>query len=203
MITREQIAERFTPILSRIQSDELKTKTLDAWMIGLEQGGWTELSQLEAMPYTLLTATHGVNFIEHCLAVALGAAALAQAQLDHYAKMPYPIDMDMVLAGGLLHDVGKLVEIEPDGQGGHRKSHAGQCMRHPISGAVIAKQAGLSDEIANLIACHSKEGDGRPQVIETIFVHQADFATFDTLRLLNDGRMIDPAGGAAPYGGPR
>ena len=35
------------------------------------------------------------------------------------------------------------------------------------------------------------EGDGRPQVVETILIHQADFATFNPLVMLRAGQLIE------------
>ncbi len=65
------------------------------------------------------------------------------------------------------------------------------CARHPISGAILAGEMGLSDELVNTIACHAKEGDGRPQVVETVFIHQADFATFNPLVMKAGGKLIE------------
>ena len=100
------------------------------------------------------------------------------------------VNMDHLIAGGLLHDVGKLLEIEKDGSGGYKKSRNGMCARHPISGAILAGKAGLPDEIINIIACHAKEGEGRPQVVETILIHQVDFACFNPLVMLAGGKLI-------------
>lgn len=41
-----------------------------------------------------------------------------------------------------------------------------------------------------MIACHGKEYDGRPQVIETVLNHLADFATFAPLVMKNGGKLI-------------
>ena len=60
-----------------------------------------------------------------------------------------------------------------------------------ISGTVLAAKAGLDDKTLNTIACHAKEGDGRPQVVETVLIHQADFATFNPLVMKNDGKLIE------------
>ncbi len=144
-----------------------------------------------AMPFTLLTNTRGVNFIEHTIAVTNGAYALAKAQEAAYRTMPYAIDYDRLLAGGLLHDVGKLLEIERLEDGSHRKSRSGMCARHPISGTALAAEVHLPDEILNTIACHAKEGDGRPQVFETVLIHQADFATFNPLVMKEKGTLIE------------
>ena len=190
MITKEDIEGLFSKQLGMISDPELRDKVVEAWVKGCELGKWESVDDLKKMPYTLLTDTKGVNFIEHTLAVTDGAVALAQAQFDNYANMPYKIDMDRLVAGGILHDVGKLMEIEPDGEGGYRKSHSGRCARHPISGAILAGQMGFSEEIVNTIGCHAKEGDGRPQVIETVLIHQADFATFNPLVMLKKGDLI-------------
>ena len=63
-------------------------------------------------------------------------------------------------------------------------------MRHPISGAALAQEVGLSQEVINCIACHAKEGEGRPQTLETVLIHQADYATFDPLAMLQKGTLI-------------
>jgi putative nucleotidyltransferase with HDIG domain len=190
MITEKDIAEIFGPILERIENEDLRKKTIQAWVLGCQRGGWESVEELEALPFTLLTDTRGVNFLEHTIAVTEGAYELAQAQEAAYEQMPYRIDYDRLLAGGLLHDVGKLLEFESDGEGGYRKSRSGQCARHPISGTALAHEVGLPDEILNCIACHAKEGDGRPQVVETVLIHQADFATFDPLVMMEKGTLI-------------
>ena len=191
MIREEDIKKLFEKQLARIEDPKLRDGTVKAWVMGCERGGWNTLEQLAGMPFTLLTECHGVSFVEHTIAVTEGAIALAEAQRNNYRKMPYVVNMDHLIAGGILHDVGKLVEIEQDGSGGYRKSRHGKCMRHPISGTVIAAEAGLPQEVLNIVACHAKEGEGRPQVLETVLVHLADFATFDPLVMKNKGTLID------------
>jgi len=190
MITEQDIRRLFASILGRIKNEDLRAKTVRAWVLACERGGWKSVADLEAMPFTLLTNTQGISFLEHTIAVTEGAYALAKAQEAAYRKMPYPVDYDRLLAGGLLHDVGKLLEFEPDGKGGCRKSRSGSCMRHPISGTAVAYEVGLPSEVLNVIACHAKEGDGRPQVVETVLIHQADFATFDPLVMMEKGTLI-------------
>lgn len=190
MIGHEDIEKIFSAQLSKIKDKDLRKKVVDVWVAGCERAGWGSVEELEKMPFTLLADTRGVNFIEHTIAVTEGALALAKAQTETYRELPYKIDFDRLVAGGLLHDVGKLLEIERDGSGGYRKSRSGMCARHPISGAILAAQAGLDDEVVNTIGCHAKEGDGRPQVVETVFIHQADFATFNPLVMLGKAQLI-------------
>ena len=191
MIKKKDIETLFKKQLDGIKNQKLREKVIKTWLIGCEKGGWKSVNELTRMPFTLLTDTHGVGFIEHTIAVTDGSVGLAKAQLGAYAKMPYKIDFDRLYAGGLLHDVGKLLEIEPDGSGGYKKSQSGKYARHPISGTIIAAEAGIPDDILNIIVCHAKEGEGRPQVIEAVLVHQADFATFDPLVMKQKGLLIE------------
>ena len=189
-ISKEDIAQKFGAQLEKIQNQELREQVVDVWKAAADQGGWESFDEIETMPFTMLTDTHGVNFVEHTIAVTEGAYGLAKAQQATYKDMPYDIDYDRLVAGGLLHDVGKLVETIKDGSGGFTKSLTGKCTRHPISGTVLAAKAGLDDKVLNTIACHAKEGEGRPQVIETVLIHQADFGTFNPLVMLNGGKLI-------------
>jgi putative nucleotidyltransferase with HDIG domain len=190
MITEADIVDLFASVIDQIQDSSLREKVVQAWVSACKRGGWENVDVLREMPFTLLTDTHGVNFIEHTIAVAKGAYGLAKAQESACRELPYKIDYDRLWAGALLHDVGKLLEFERDGKGGFRKSRAGMCARHPISGTAVAYELGLPDEVLNTIACHAKEGDGRPQVVETILIHQADFATFNPLVMLEKGTLI-------------
>jgi putative nucleotidyltransferase with HDIG domain len=191
MIHEKDIEGLFKDQLDKIQKSDLRHQVIQTWILACKRGRWDSVVSLKKIPFTLLTDTYGINLIEHTIAVTEGASALAQAQIDAYEVRPYQIDFDRLYAGGLLHDIGKLLEIEADGMGGYRKSLSGKCIRHPISGALLASECGISEDILNTIACHSKEGDGRPQFVETVFIHQADFASFDPLVMKQKGLLIE------------
>ena len=190
MITRQDIEALFHRQLSSIENATTRDLTVATWVEAAKLGGWQSVDDLKAMPFTLLTKTHGISLVEHTIAVTEGAIALADAQAKAYAQMPYNVNRDRLIAGGLLHDVGKLVETEKDEKGGFRKSRKGMYARHPISGAILAARCGLPDDIVNTIACHAKEGDGASKVLETVLIHQADFATFDPLVMMEKGQLI-------------
>ena len=186
---KEKIEKIFRGLLEKIEDPELRDKVVEIWAKAAVEGGWKP-DELESIPFTLLTPTKGISLLEHTVAVTEGALGLAQAMIKNYRKVPFEIKMDWLIAGGLLHDVGKLLEIEKTQEGQYRKSFKGKCARHPISGAILVAQAGLPDEIVNIVACHAKEGEGRPQRIETVLIHQADFATFDPMVMLDKDKLI-------------
>jgi len=185
---RDKIEELFGRQLKKIENSNLRAKVVDIWVNGAQRGGW-KADELERIPFTLLTDTKGISLIEHTIAVTDGALGLANSMKESYRGMPFEIDFDWLVAGGLLHDVGKLLEIEKR-EDGYRKSYSGKCARHPISGAIMVAEAGLPEEIVNIVACHAKEGEGRPKRVETILIHQADFATFDPMVMLEKGLLI-------------
>lgn len=190
MIGPADIEKLFGDLLSEIKDAGLRAKVTATWIEGCKRGGWDSVDDLKKMPFTLVTNCRGVNFVEHTRAVTAGALGLGRAQADNYSAPPFSINFDYLVAGGLLHDVGKLLEIEPDGAAGYRKSHAGRCARHPVSGAILAAEAGLPEEVINIVVCHAAEGAGRPQRAEAVLVHQADFATFNPLVMLEKGDLI-------------
>lgn len=191
MIDEKVIHSLFNKQLNRIQDPEIRANVVKTFVLACERGNWQSVEELSRVPFTLLTDPLGINFVEHTIAVTEGAVALGRTQAEAYAKLPYAIDFDRLYAGGLLHDVGKLLEIESDGQGGFRKSLSGKYARHPVSGAILAAECGLPGDIINIIVCHAKEGEGRPQVVEAVLIHQADFATFDPLVMKQKGTLIE------------
>jgi putative nucleotidyltransferase with HDIG domain len=190
VITTQDIERLFHKQLSSIENATTRDQTVATWVEAARLGDWLSVEDIKAMPFTLLTKTHGISLVDHTIAVTEGALALARSQMNAYANMPYKVNMDRLIAGGLLHDVGKLVETEKDEKGGFRKSRKGMYARHPIAGAIIAARCGMPDDIVNTIACHAKEGDGAPKVLETVLIHQADFATFDPLVMMEKGQLI-------------
>lgn len=191
MITRNEIEKLFNKQLSKIKNKSLRDQVVKVWLEACKEGGWNSITELTEMPFTLLTNAYGISFIEHTLAVTEGAIGLADAQTKNYKNIPIKIDYDRLIAGGLLHDIGKLLEIEKDKISGYKKSRRGEIARHPISGAILAAKVGIPEDIINCIACHAKEGEGKPQFIETVLIHQADFATFDPLVMKQKNLLIE------------
>jgi putative nucleotidyltransferase with HDIG domain len=168
------------PEFQFIQDDSLREKTINCWEEAIELGGW-DVSDLLAMPFTLLIEQTPVNIITHTRAVTRSSLQIADVLLEEY-KERMNINRDFLLSGALLHDVGKLFEYEKD-NGIFKKSAAGQLLRHPISGAAFAYKFGLPQDILHIIACHSKEGDGARKTVEAVIVNHADFVNFETLKI--------------------
>ena len=60
-----------------------------------------------------------------------------------YDQRNEDLNLDYLIAGALLHDVGKLLEYD-NVDGKYVKGEYGQRFRHPVSGALLAKEFGLN-----------------------------------------------------------
>jgi putative nucleotidyltransferase with HDIG domain len=166
------------PLIEKITDFRLKELTIKCWEEAAKRGGWQK-EDLDKIPFTLLPAKHMVSIVSHTNAVTSSAVAMGEV-----IEKAYPgaikINMDILLSGGVLHDVGKVLEYAFE-NGVYVKSKTGKLIRHPVSGAALAWELGLPDEVVHVIASHSFEGDKTPRSIEGILIHHADFTNFEAL----------------------
>ena len=168
---------RILPEIDLIEDPSLRDKVAATWADGLRRGGWTP-EDITRMPFTLAKKVD-INFAQHVRSVTKICLAVAE-MFDEIYKGKLSLNRDVLLAGALLHDVGKLLEME-EADGTFRKSPAGKLVRHPFSGVALADENGIPPEVQHIIGTHSKEGDPYPRTPEAVVVHLADFMNFDTI----------------------
>jgi putative nucleotidyltransferase with HDIG domain len=169
------------PELQLISDQALAHKALLCWQEALSAGGW-ESDDLEKIPFTLLIPDCRISLATHIQAVTQTAVACARIFSQFYHNR-YTINMDHLVVGALLHDIGKLLEYQRDGNK-YIKSRSGRLLRHPFSGAGLAMKHELPDEIIHIIASHAREGDEGYRSPEAVIVHHADFMNFEPLKNL-------------------
>lgn len=163
------------PELDWIRDDDLREKTLATWVRAFERSPLTP-EDLKTIPFTLLVPNCPVTFMEHKRAVVHICRRSAEAMREHMGDA-LPIDMDVLIAGAILIDVGKLLEYEKVG-GKVRQSARGKALRHPFTGVAVAMECGVPDAVCHLIAAHSEEGNLVKRTTEAIIVHHADFMSY-------------------------
>jgi putative nucleotidyltransferase with HDIG domain len=131
-----QVRDAF-PELDGIESDALREQVVEAWVLGLERGGWRHV---EDVPYAW--NIHETTNVEHVRGVTRIAVKSAEEQRDFHGADP---DVDVVRAACLLHDVGKCYEyvahvedelVDPDPE------YASEEIPHSISGYALAHEVG-------------------------------------------------------------
>ncbi len=166
---------RLWPELDWISDPDLRAKVERTWELALERSPLSP-EDLERIPFTLLVPDCPVTFMEHKRCVVHIARKSAEAMREFMGKS-LPIDMDVVIAGAILADVGKLLEYEiVDGEA--RQSMRGKYLRHPFTGVALAMECGVPDAVCHVIAAHAGEGNMVKRSVEATIVHHADFMSF-------------------------
>jgi len=173
MTDRPAIVRSALPEIDLIRDDGLREAVVAIWVDTWERSAWQRLedcpkheSDLPDRP--LLDHVRSVT--QQALAVADVMATLHGVAYDH----------DTLVAGGLLHDVSKLVESEP-GDGALVKSRKGTLLQHGLYGAHMALAFGLSDEITHIVVSHTHQSRVVPSTVEAIIIHYVDFCDSDAL----------------------
>ncbi|MCK5331102.1 MAG: HDIG domain-containing protein [Candidatus Marinimicrobia bacterium] len=167
------------PEINWIKDNELREKTLEAWVFAIENSVLTP-EDLEEIPFSLLIKNCNISFMNHKRTCVQLAVDIAKRMQDNFGD-EIKIDMDLLISGAILIDIGKLLEYEMiDGK--LTTSNAGKIVRHPFSGVGIAARFDLPAEVQHIIATHSKEGDLGYRTVESIIVHHADFVSFEPFK---------------------
>ena len=165
------------PELEWIKDRSLREQTAKTWERALERSVLT-VDDLEKIPFTLLCGPDlKVSFMAHKRCVVHIARASGEKMNEFFAD-DLPVDMDVLISGAILADVGKLLEYELNKEKKVVQGKYGQYLRHPFSGVALAEECGLPPEVCHIIAAHAHEGDLVKRTTEAYIVHHADFMTF-------------------------
>ena len=175
---REELL-KLMPEFDLIRDAELREQTIRTWEAALAEGGWT-VDDLTRLPFTLLIDPCPASFVEHVRGVTLTALNAAEVFAQIYGER-LPVNRDYLIAGGLLHDIGKLLEYETRVDGVTVQTAAGKLLRHPFTGMMLAARSELPAEVQHLIAAHAGEGDKVQRSTEATILNHADYTHFHSL----------------------
>jgi putative nucleotidyltransferase with HDIG domain len=164
------------PEIEWIENKKLRGQVAQTWAKALERSP-LKPDDLNRIPFTLLVPNCPITFMEHKRCVVHIARQSAGA-MQEFMGRALPIDLDTVIAGAILADVGKLLEYELGPDGKSRQSERGEALRHPFTGVALALECGVPDAVCHIIAAHAAEGDLVKRTTEAYIVHHADFMAF-------------------------
>lgn len=167
--------EKLWPELAWIADPKLREQVTATWVRAFELSPLTP-EDLQTIPFTLLVPDCPATFMEHKRCVVHIARKSAEAMREFLGRA-LAIDMDTVIAGAILADVGKLLEYEKV-NGQCRESPRGRFLRHPFTGVALAMECGVPDRVCHIIAAHAAEGDLVKRSVEATIVHHADFMSY-------------------------
>ncbi|MFC2090092.1 HD domain-containing protein [Bacteroidota bacterium] len=176
-MSAKQAVQELWPELEWIENQDLKNKVSATWELALEKSV-LKAADLKKIPFTLLCGPDlKVSFMDHKRSV-VHIARESGLKFKEFFEGSLEVNMDVLIAGAILADVGKLLEYELDENGKSYQGLYGKYLRHPFSGVSLAEQCRVPAEVCHIIAAHAGEGNMVKRSTEAYIVHHADFMTF-------------------------
>ena len=179
-----QTIEAELPELADIASSTLRGKVADAWSYALGLEGMGAISDLEGCGSPGRLQLRSGTQLEHIRGVTRMALAMGLALRETVPELP--LDTDLLVAGGILHDVGKPFEFNRERRATWQKTpniSGFPAARHPAHGWHICLTVGLPETVAHIAGSHSHEGEHLKRSLECTLVHHADFCYWKALRV--------------------
>lgn len=179
-----QVRDAF-PELADVESDDLRDRVVEAWVLGLARGGWRDV---EDVPYAW--NIHEVSNVEHVRGVTRIAVKSAEEQRDFHGAAP---DFDVIRAASLLHDVGKCYEyvdyVDDELLGDPDPRYAGETIPHSLSGYALAHEVGCPQSVQRAIPHFLGEVPSR--TLEAELVKSANAASSNAITQATMGITLD------------
>jgi len=178
---RRQVREEL-PEVALIGDQALQAKVVEAWAYAIANSSFTSIRDISPAGNPDVNEAKRGDQTDHLRGVTRLAIGIAKEMGSAYPELE--IDMDVIIAGGLVHDVGKAWEFDPvnrDRWKQSQKRFGRPSVRHPAYGAHICLTVGLPEEVAHIAMAHSGEGELLLRSLECMIVHQADYTFWNTL----------------------
>lgn len=150
---KEDVREWLMPELDYIKNEETKNKIVDIWQEAIDRLDWESKGLENSGISTVMRKGCPENLMTHTRHVTAACNAFYDALVDMFDKVG-ACNKEDLLAGALLHDVGKLLEMDfVDGSVVH--THYGDLFNHPVSGAWLCQKHGMNQNVVHMVLTHS------------------------------------------------
>jgi putative nucleotidyltransferase with HDIG domain len=185
------------PEVAEIGDPALRRGVIEAWALALSRSSFGSIRDIppSGNPGSM-TLTRG-DQTDHIRGVTRLAMRMAEEMGALNPDMA--INRDIVIAGGLCHDVGKPWEFDLENRRRWEASPRATglpSIRHPGYGLHLCFLAGLPEEVAHIASAHSGEGELLVRSLECTIVHLADIGYW-TMALA--GGLIRPETVSSKY----
>lgn len=164
------------PEIGWISDQALRDGVADAWAAALESSGFSRIGDMKPSGnYDSQPLRHGTQ-ADHIRSVARLALKTAEEMDSLFPEFRY--DRDILIAGCLCHDIGKVWEFDPKNVGrwkANPRATGLPSIRHPGFGVHICLTLGLPERVAHMAGAHSGEGELLVRSLENTILHWADY----------------------------
>jgi putative nucleotidyltransferase with HDIG domain len=170
------------PEAALIRDEALRAQVIEAWASAIADSSFRSIADIAPSGGPgVFVAKRGTQ-IDHLRGVTRIAMRMADELEELYPDLK--VDRDILIAGGLCHDVGKAFEFDPERRKAWQADpHAVGLppLRHPAYGAHICLSAGLPLAVAHVASAHSGEGELLTRSLENTIINFADHAFWHIL----------------------
>lgn len=163
------------PEVAAIRDADLAARVVEAWALAIARSSFTSIRDIPPSGNPgQMVMTRG-DQTDHIRGVTRLAMRMAEEMGSMNPDMA--IDHDIVVAGGLCHDVGKPWEYDPENRARWEASPRAvglPSIRHPGYGVHLCLTVGLPEAVAHIAGAHSGEGELLVRSLEGTIVHLAD-----------------------------
>jgi putative nucleotidyltransferase with HDIG domain len=175
---------------TKIRDADLRERLYDAWAFGLSKSSFKRIEQLRGSGHPTTPKMKQGTQADHLRGVGRLSQIVGIEMKKTFAQ--FPLDPDMLLAGGLLHDVGKPFEFDPVNrkrwQADPRRAGF-PSIRHSVYGAYVTLSVGLPLEVVHAVGAHSWEGRFEEKSTAREIVAESDLAFWE---ILNAAGLMTP-----------
>ncbi len=178
-----ETVRRELPEIQQIQDPSLRDMVVEAWALSLAQEELAGISEIQGSGDPEKYILKEGSQVDHLRGVALLSMRMAEQLRE--LKPGLDVDSDIMIAGALVHDVGKAREFKAANQAQWKQSPhlAGwPPARHSVHGYYICKTVGLPDEVAHIAIAHSREGAFVMKSLECTIVSHADHSYWEIMK---------------------
>jgi putative nucleotidyltransferase with HDIG domain len=164
------------PEIAWIQDEALRNGVTDAWVAAIHSSSLKRIGDMKPSGNYDSKPMRGATQADHMRSVTRLAVKIAEEMAGLFPAMT--IDRDILIAGCLCHDIGKVWEFDPENVKRWRadpRKTGKPSLRHPGYGIHICLTMGLPEEVAHMAAAHSGEGELLIRSLENTILHWADY----------------------------
>jgi putative nucleotidyltransferase with HDIG domain len=169
------------PLINKINDTTLRQQVIDAWALALVKNDYKRIEEIPGagIPGGPILG----NQAQHINAVTQLALAFVDI-LESTHNQSLNVDIDLLIACGLAHDVGKPFEFNPKHRARWESDYRPSglpALRHTLYGVYIALTVGLPEAVVHVCGCHSPEGRLVKRSLPATIIHLGDEAYWQIL----------------------
>ncbi len=163
------------PEIGWIEDETLRANVTDAWAAAVASAGFGAIGDMRPSGNYNSAPLKAGTQADHIRSVARLSLKIAEEMDGLFPGFRY--DRDLMIAGALCHDIGKVWEFDPENVDRWRadpRKVGFPSLRHPGYGIHICLSAGLPEAVAHMAAAHSGEGELLTRSLENTILRWAD-----------------------------